>query len=361
MGEQFETALRMSELMKATRQCAKGVRWKDSVAAYEDKALLKNYTLAQEIQSGRYKISPYITFKLYEPKERTISATRIRDRVWQRSMCNNGIYEDMTRSLIFDNAACQMGKGTDFSVERLKKQLGRYYRKHGGNKGWAAHLDVRHYFPSTPRSIAKQTLETRISDQDFLQHTKMIVDSYPPSEEKNGAFGPRGISLGCQMSQLVQLANLDHIDHYVKEHMHVDIYVRYMDDFIVVDSDKERLKECVAYIREALGKEGLSLNEKSCMHRLEDGIVYLHRRFILTETGKVVVRFDRAKIAQERRKLKKLKALLDSGKIGMDAVENHYQSWYSSAVKVSSFGMLKSMNKFYTEVFGILPKLKGTK
>ena len=28
---------------------------------------------------------------------------------------------------------------------------------------------------------------------------------------------------------------------------------------------------------------------------------------------------------------------------------------------VSSFGMLKSMNKFYTEVFGILPKLKGTK
>ena len=74
-----------------------------------------------------------------------------------------------------------------------------------------------------------------------------------------------------------------------------------------------------------------------------------------------VVRFDRAKIAQERRKLKKLKSLLDSGKIGMDAVENHYQSWYSSAVKVSSFGMLKSMNKFYTEVFGILPKLKGTK
>lgn len=50
----------------------------------------------------------------------------------------------------------------------------------------------------------------------------------------------RGIGLGSQLSQLVQLAQLSAIDHYAKEERRVPVYERYMDDFNAIDESRER-------------------------------------------------------------------------------------------------------------------------
>lgn len=358
MGQQFENACLLSELMKATRQCAKNVRWKASVVAYEDKALLKNYVLAKEIRKGSYEISSYIQFHVHEPKERLIHAARIRDRVWQRSMRNNGVYDDMTRGLLYENAACQVGKGTDFSVENLKKQLRRYYRRYNTNKGWAAHLDIRRYFPSTPHIVAKETLRQRIRDPDLLRHTEAIVDSFKDARTAEAiAQDPvrRGIYLGSEMSQLIQLGNLDRLDHYMKERMHVRYYDRYMDDFILVDNSKDHLMECVEYIETALHGMGLALNKKSSVFPLESGIKYLKRRFILTKTGKVIVLADRKEVAKERKKLRKLKGLLDKGRLTIADVQAHYEAWTANKKKANTRGLRKQMNRYYYGLFGEKP------
>lgn len=363
MAKQYENACRLSELMKATRQCAKNVRWKESVEAYEDKALLKNHTLAAEIKKETYKISPYIQFYVQEPKERLIHATRIRDRVWQRSMCNNGLYDDMTRGLIYDNAACQKGKGVDFAIDRMKEQMRRYYRQNHTNKGWAVHLDIHHYFPSTPQSVAKDTLRHRIRDPNLLRHAEAIVDSFEDTrtaEEiaESGYAGKCGIHLGSQMSQLIQLGNPDRIDHYLKEHMHVRYYARYMDDFIIIDSSRKHLMECINYVEASLWEMGLSLNEKSCVYRLEQGITYLHIHFKLTESGKVILRMDRKSISKERKKLRSLKALLGAGKISMDDVRAQYNSWTAHVKRTNSHGIRKQMSQYYSDLFGENPTVK---
>lgn len=360
MGAQFEKACRLSELMKATRQCANNVRWKESVQNYEDKALLKNYVLAKEIRKGTYKISPYIQFYVQEPKERLIHATRIRDRVWQRSMCNNGIYDDMTNGLIYDNAACQKGKGVDFAIERLREQLRRYFRKNQTNKGWAAHLDVRHYFPSTPHSAAKDTLRKRIHDPDFLRHVEAIVDSFSDSQQetKPDEFGQRGIHLGSQISQLIQLGTLDQIDHHLKERMHVQCYARYMDDFVIVDKSREHLMECVRYVEKSLHSIGLSLNKKSTVQPLEHGITYLRLHFKLTQSGKVVLRIDHKAITKERKKLRKLKELLDVGRVTIDDVRAQFGSWTTHIMRANTYGVRKQMNQYYLELFGEKPAVR---
>lgn len=362
MGKQYENACRLSELMKATRQCAKNVRWKESIEAYEDKAILKNHVLSEEIKKGTYKISSYIQFYVHEPKERLVHATRIRDRVWQRSMCNNGLYEDMTRGLIYDNAACQKGKGVDFAVNRLKEQMRRYYQKNHTNIGLAAHLDIHHYFPSTPQSVAKDTLRHRIQDPDFLRHAEKIVDSFEDArtaeEIDAGDSEKRGIHLGSQMSQLIQLGNPDQIDHFLKEHMHVRYYARYMDDFIIIDSNREHLMECVNYVETSLREMGLSLNKKSCIYPLDQGITYLHLHFNLTESGKVILRLDRKAIMKERKKLRCLKTLLESEKISMDDVRAQYNSWTAHVKRANSRGIRKQMNRYYFEIFGEKPTVK---
>ena len=62
----------------------------------------------------------------------------------------------------------------------------------------------------------------------------------------------RGIGLGSQLSQLVQLAQLSAIDHYAKEERRVPVYQRYMDDFNAMDESRERLAETVDGIVERL-------------------------------------------------------------------------------------------------------------
>lgn len=76
-------------------------------------------------------ISPSERYKVYEPKERDIVSTRIKDRVFQRSLCDNYFYDTMTKSFIYDNCACQDGRGTEFARKRLICHLQKYYRKHG--------------------------------------------------------------------------------------------------------------------------------------------------------------------------------------------------------------------------------------
>ena len=58
---------------------------------------------------------------------REIVSTRIKDRVFQRSLCDNYLYEAMTRTFVYDNCACQIDKGTDFAMNRLNCHMQRYY------------------------------------------------------------------------------------------------------------------------------------------------------------------------------------------------------------------------------------------
>ena len=43
-------------------------------------------------------------------------------------------------------------------------------------------------------------------------------------------------------SQFLAIYYLNDLDHYIKEKLKCKYYVRYMDDFLILDQDKERLK-----------------------------------------------------------------------------------------------------------------------
>ena len=197
--------------------------------------------MRQDLINGTYKIQPYYIFYIHTPKKRQIVSTRLRDRIWQRSMCNNGLYDDLTRGFIHDNCACQTGRGTHYAMARLECHMQRIWRKHGPAV-WVAKLDISKFFPSIPHIVAKAAAAKRIRDEHFRQHVFDIIDSFkderPQAEIDAYPFGPRGIALGSQISQLVALAVLDDIDHYIKERLHIRHYVRYMDDLVLIHEDK---------------------------------------------------------------------------------------------------------------------------
>ena len=168
----YEKALTLTELRKAVHKCAKGVRYKDSVAEYYLNALTRNKRLKDDIESGKYRISKYTEFVITSPKRREVSGTKFRDRVWQKAMCNNGV-----KDFIYDNGACQENKGTDFAIDRIICFLQKFYRKHERN-GYYLHLDIKGYFPNTPHEVSKAAISKRVSDKDFICHLHTIIDSF---------------------------------------------------------------------------------------------------------------------------------------------------------------------------------------
>lgn len=351
MNKTVYDAITFKELYKGLKLSCRNVRWKDSVTGYEANGLKNTYLLRQSLLDGTYKISGYQRFRVHEPKEREIVATRLKDRQFQRSLCDNVLYPQITRSFIRDNCACLRGRGVDDALNRLTVHLQRYYRKHGA-KGWALKCDIRHYFAETPHDVAKTAIRKRLTDQRAAFYTDQIIDSFG---------GDTGIGLGSQVSQLTELAVLDDLDHYIKERLHIRHYLRYMDDFILIHEDRAVLENALKDIIEKLAALGLTLNSKTQICPLKQGVIWLKWRFILTDTGKVVKRIGRKSVAKERRKLKRMAKLVESGRISANALTESFNSWKAHAQRGNCRKIISDMKELLNRLLQGVNKNEGQK
>lgn len=340
MYKTVDDAITFEELYRGLKLSCRNVRWKDSVTGYEANGLKNTYLLRKSLLDGSYKISGYQRFKVHEPKEREIVATRLKDRQFQRSLCDNVLYPQITRSFIRDSCACLRGRGVDDALNRMKVHLRRYYQKHGAT-GWVLKCDIRHYFAETPHDVAKAAIRKRLNDQRAAVYTDQIIDSFG---------GDVGIGLGSQVSQLTELAVLDDLDHYIKERLRIRHYLRYMDDFVLIHEDRAVLENALNVITEKLAALGLTLNAKTQIAKLEQGVTWLKWRFILTDTGKVIMKISRKSVIKERRKLKRMAALAASGRIPVDALKESFDSWKAHAQRGNCRKIIADMEELLSNL-----------
>lgn len=163
-----------------------------------------------------------------------------------------------------------------------------------------------------------------------------------------------GMGLGSQVTQLIQLAVLDDLDHFIKEHLKIKHYIRYMDDFILIHEDKEYLKLCKMKIAEKIEQLGLMLSKKKTqIFPVAQRISFLGFSFRLTDTGKVVMKMLPNKVSHERRKLKRLVARAKSGLMSREEVDNCFISWKAHASKGDTYKLVRNMEKFYQELWEV--------
>ena len=68
----FEKVYNFENLYRAYRKARRGKRWKGAAAKFEVNLLEALNLLSVQLQSHTYRLSPYNTFKVYEPKERVV-------------------------------------------------------------------------------------------------------------------------------------------------------------------------------------------------------------------------------------------------------------------------------------------------
>ena len=101
-----------------------------------------------------------------------------------------------------------------------------------------------------------------------------------------------GLPIGNLTSQLFGNIYLNEFDHWVKDYLKIRYYGRYVDDFLLVHSDKHYLQSCIKHIINFL-KEKLFLDlhsDKIYLQHYTKGVQYLgtvikpHRIYIANRT-----------------------------------------------------------------------------
>ena len=164
----MEKVVGFDALYESAQKCKKGVLWKDSVAHYILNIFTETLRLEEQLKGGTYHpraLKPFSVTSI--GKKRTVMGVAFRDRVFQRSLNDNAIYPQITKSFIYDNAACQKNKGTDFARGRLICFLQKFYRKHK-TEGYVLQCDISGYYPN----MRHDTVEA-ISESGFLGDLKI--------------------------------------------------------------------------------------------------------------------------------------------------------------------------------------------
>lgn len=219
----------------------------------ENLTQIQNQLMWHQWRPGRWH-----EFVVKEPKIRLIQAPPFADRVVHHALVDvvSPLFE---KKFIADSYACRLSKGFHAASARLQQ----FVRKTPG--GYVLKADISSYFPSIHHETLMGILARTIRDKDVLWLCCMII--------KRSGLDARGIPIGALTSQMFANIYLDQLDHYVKDHLGVKYYCRYMDDFVIIDPAKGRLWCLLSEIENFLdARLRLRLNPKTDIFPIGRGI-----------------------------------------------------------------------------------------
>lgn len=341
-GLTLESVADMNALYRAQREAARGVGWKASTQRYQIDWLLNINRMRRDLMTGRDFHRGFHEFDIVERgKKRHISSVHFSERVPQKSLTQNVLIPALRPSLVDRNAANIKGKGVSYSLNALKRDLVRHYAKHGKD-GYILLVDFADYFASIDHGAVKSMIARYVDDPGARDLALRFVD----------VQGERGLGLGSEPNQIEAVSLPNAIDHFVTEMLGVEAYGRYMDDSYMIHGSKQYLRVCLALVKERCAALGITVNDrKTRIVKLSRGFVFLKKKIFYGENGKVVMRPCRDSITRERRKLKKMRAMVERGVMTMEDVLLSYQSWRGSLSGLDAHGTKLSMDALFRDLF----------
>ena len=255
----------LRRLEKAARQCARRKRSRPDAIAFRTRQTEHLLDLCDRLLAGTWCPAPGLVFVTTRPKCREVHAARFFDRVVHHLICAH-LAPELDRRLAPNVFACRPGKGTHAAMAALQAAMWRLSRR-GKVRVWALKLDVVNFFHSIDRAklceILQRPLARAIADTsppfDLRAAVAAILNDEPglrsrrtgdrrffdrvPQHKRLSAQGVgRGLPIGNLTSQWFANAYLDPLDQFVQRTLGIGNYFRYMDDFILLDCDPERLQ-----------------------------------------------------------------------------------------------------------------------
>ena len=252
----------------AWREFKKGKTKKPDVQEFEFNLENNLFQLHEELRTGTYKHGPYCDFYITDPKLRHIHKACVRDRVLHHAVFRI-LYPIFDKSFIFDSYSCRLNKGTHRAVRRLQKFTQKLSRNNSRNI-FGLKCDVKKFFDSVKHDILLELIKNKIQDPYAIQLLQKIIQSFKTEEGK-------GLPIGNVTSQLFANIYLNELDQFIKHELKIKCYLRYCDDFVILNPNFHNLRNVTDKAQNFLkSKLKLSLHpDKIIIRKYNQGIDFL--------------------------------------------------------------------------------------
>jgi len=328
-----------NNLLLAFKKARKNKISKSYVKEFEINLENNLLQLKKELLEFTYNPKKLVKFIIRDPKTRVIRKSDFRDRIIHHAVVNilESIYD---KTFIYDSYANRINKGTINALKRFDK----FKRKVSNNgklannsinnnmvKGYALKGDIKQFFDSVNHDILIKIFRRKIKDNRILWLINLILKNFDNNE--------RGMPLGNMTSQFFANVYLNELDYFVKHKLKAKYYIRYVDDFVILNNNKEVLEMYKDKINKYLSNLKLELHiDKSKIFPIYEGVnllgfkVFYHYRLLRKRNIK---RFN-----------KRLKEFYDDYKLGLrdyKSIKVSVDGWLAYAIWGDTYKLRKKI------------------
>ncbi|MFH1290125.1 MAG: reverse transcriptase/maturase family protein [Nanoarchaeota archaeon] len=233
-------------LVLAWKKARKGKTKKSYVMEFGADLRNNLLKLHEELKKQTYKPKPLVNFIITDPKTRKISKSAFSDRIVHHALFQ--IIEPIfDKGFIYDSCANRKGKGNLFALKRLAcfaRKVSRNGKINGWFnenqiKGYELKADIKHYFEEVNHEILIEIIKMKITDEKVIWLIEQVISN---TASRFGGRTRMGVPLGNLTSQFFANIYLNELDYFVKHELKAKYYLRYVDDFVILQSSKEQIK-----------------------------------------------------------------------------------------------------------------------
>ena len=341
----FDELCHYDNLYVAYWKARKGKTQRKYVLDFEEKLQDNLLLLQQELQLQTYHPKPLQTFILRDPKTRTISKSEFRDRVIHHALCNiiEPIFE---KRFIYDSYANRVGKGTLKAVERFD-ECKRKVSHNNTQPCFVLKADIKHYFETVDHDILFRILNKKIHDEKVLWLISIILSNHSTTAPS------KGMPLGNLTSQFFANVYLNELDQFVKHTLKAEHYIRYVDDFVILDQSRYLLKTYEQKISLFL-QEKLALElhpHKSKIIPLERGVHFLGFRIFYH------YRLIRKKnMRKSHQRFQQLQEWYKEGLLDREKVIEYLEGWLAFVSHANTYKYRRRLLQWFNHTFPLEQK-----
>lgn len=301
------------------------------------------YNIYKSLYYKKYCPLRFRLFLIYEPKPRLVMSQSVSDKIVNHFVTKYYLLPYLENKLIDSNVATRKNKGSKYASKLIEDYINQIRLKYPNREIYSLKIDISKYFYNIDHNILLAKLKNDIKDNDVIDLVKTIISETNKSyinetiiklNNENNTNIPLykkdvGLSIGAMTSQFLAIYYLNNIDHYIKEKLKCKYYIRYMDDFIILDYNIDNLKKVWKKIEIEINKLNLKVNPKSNIYKLSVGFSFVGYNYKI-ENNKFKINYRKSTIKKIKKKLLILK------KYDLLKYYKSYGSYYGYLKKVNN-------------------------
>lgn len=314
-------------------EISKNIKNKKKLYNFEINKLQNISNILKMLENSEVGHNKYNIFLIYEPKCRLVMSLSVEDKIINHFITRFSLEKNLTKYLDPRNVATRKGMGTDYGIKLALKYVNTIKRKYP--KFYILKIDISKYFYSIDHNVLKSLLKDKLDSYEYdiiekvidSTNKKYINEEIKRIIDKFGYSLPyyetgKGLPIGNMTSQFLSIFYLYKLDHFIVHDLRFKYYVRYMDDFIIISEDLEKLKKAKRIITEKLENEYLlkANPKKTFIVNSKEGFSFLGY-VIKVIDGKTVVKLKRSNLEKVKRRVKRVRYEFDRNWI------SHYKAF----------------------------------